>query len=140
MNTFLLFIILIVFVYEFIKRMKYLNDIDDLSRNNEGDKKINNREYFNSNMTYLPYNFSQEFERNINVKNISKDLGVKRSINQVVSKDEEPLPSEFFIPLDVKLFRSDMNRWVNKQRDWQESYTFLDPIIEQKENIKKQLQ
>ena len=89
-------------------------------------------------MTYLPNNFYQEFERNIKTKNISKDLGVKRSINQVVAANDETIGAEilnFFTPLDVKLFRSDMNRWVNKQRDWQEAYTILDPIIEQIENI-----
>ena len=134
MNTFLLFIILLFFVYEFSKRMNYLNEIDE----NDTQKK---KEYFdNLNMTYLPSNFYQEYEKNIITKNISKDLGIKRSINQVVASTDDSAGSEvlnFFTPLDVKLFRSDMNRWVNKQRDWQESYTILDPIIEQIENIKK---
>ena len=134
MNTFLLFIILLFFVYEFSKRMNYLNEIDE----NDTQKK---KEYFdNLNMTYLPSNFYQEYEKNIITKNISKDLGVKRSINQVVASTDDSTGSEvlnFFTPLDVKLFRSDMNRWVNKQRDWQEAYTILDPIIEQIENIKK---
>ena len=134
MNTFLLFMILIFFVYEFSKRMNYLKEIDE----NDAMKK---KEYFdniNLNMTYLPNNFYQEFERNIKTKNISKDLGVKRSINQVVAANDETTGAEilnFFTPLDVKLFRSDMNRWVNKQRDWQEVYTILDPIIDQKKNI-----
>ena len=125
--------ILIFFVYEFSKRMNYLKEIDE----NDAMKK---KEYFdniNLNMTYLPNNFYQEFERNIKTKNISKDLGVKRSINQVVAANDETIGAEilnFFTPLDVKLFRSDMNRWVNKQRDWQEVYTILDPIIEQIEN------
>ena len=133
MNTFLLFMILIFFVYEFSKRMNYLKEIDE----NDTQKK---KEYFdniNLNMTYLPNNFYQEFERNIKTKNISKDLGVKRSINQVVAANDETIGAEilnFFTPLDVKLFRSDMNRWVNKQRDWQEAYTILDPIIEQIQN------
>ena len=134
MNTFLLFIILLFFVYEFSKRMNYLNEIDE----NDTQKK---KEYFdNLNMTYLPSNFYQEYEKNIITKNISKDLGVKRSINQVVASTDDSIGSEvlnLFTPLDVKLFRSDMNRWVNKQRDWQEAYTILDPIIEQIENIKK---
>jgi hypothetical protein len=114
--------------------MNYLNEIDE----NDTQKK---KEYFdNLNMTYLPSNFYQEYEKNIITKNISKDLGIKRSINQVVASTDDSAGSEvlnFFTPLDVKLFRSDMNRWVNKQRDWQESYTILDPIIEQIENIKK---
>ena len=121
-------------MYEFSKRMNYLNEIDE----NDTQKK---KEYFdNLNMTYLPSNFYQEYEKNIITKNISKDLGVKRSINQVVASTDDSAGSEvlnFFTPLDVKLFRSDMNRWVNKQRDWQEAYTILDPIIEQIENIKK---
>jgi hypothetical protein len=134
MNTFLLFMILIFFVYEFSKRMNYLKEIDE----NDAMKK---KEYFdniNLNMTYLPNNFYQEFERNIKTKNISKDLGVKRSINQVVAANDETIGAEilnFFTPLDVKLFRNDMNRWVNKQRDWQEAYTILDPIIDQIKNI-----
>ena len=121
-------------MYEFSKRMNYLNEIDE----NDTKKK---KEYFdNLNMTYLPSNFYQEYEKNIITKNISKDLGVKRSINQVVASTDDSIGSEvlnLFTPLDVKLFRSDMNRWVNKQRDWQEAYTILDPIIEQIENIKK---
>jgi hypothetical protein len=125
--------ILIFFVYEFARRMNYLNEIDEENKDKEYKKK--DKEYFDTNMTYLPQNFSNEFERNINVKNILKDLGVKRSINQVVAIDEDPLPTDFFTPLDLKLFRTDMNRWVNKQRDWQEVYTILDPIIEQKKNI-----
>ncbi len=135
MNTFLLFIILIFFVYEFAKWMNYLKEIDE----NDSQKK---KEYFNNinlNMTYLPNNFYQEYERNIKTKNISKDLGTKRSVNQIVAADDETVGTEisnFFTPLDVKLFRSDMNRWVNKQRDWQEAYTILDPILEQIENIK----
>jgi hypothetical protein len=134
MNTFLLFTILLFFVYEFSKRMNYLNEIDE----NDTQKK---KEYFdNLNMTYLPSNFYQEYEKNIITKNISKDLGVKRSINQVVAANDETIGTEilnFFTPLDIKLFRTDRNRWVNKQRDWQEAYTILDPIIEQIENIKK---
>jgi hypothetical protein len=135
MNTFLLFIILIFFVYEFAKWMNYLKEIDE----NDSQKK---KEYFNNinlNMTYLSNNFYQEYERNIKTKNISKDLGTKRSVNQIVAADDETVGTEisnFFTPLDVKLFRSDMNRWVNKQRDWQEAYTILDPILEQIENIK----
>jgi hypothetical protein len=115
--------------------MNYLKEIDE----NDSQKK---KEYFNNinlNMTYLSNNFYQEYERNIKTKNISKDLGTKRSVNQIVAADDETVGTEisnFFTPLDVKLFRSDMNRWVNKQRDWQEAYTILDPILEQIENIK----
>jgi hypothetical protein len=126
--------ILIFFVYEFSKRMNYLKEIDE----NDAQKKKEHFDNINLDMTYLPNNFYQEFERNIKTKNISKDLGVKRSVNQVVAANDETIGSEilnFFTPLDVKLFRNDMNRWVNKQRDWQEAYTILDPIIEQIQNI-----
>lgn len=136
MNTFLLFIILLLFVYEFTKRMNYLNIIDEnQNTDNITKEKFDNMDSIN-NMTYLPSNFEQEYERDINVKSISKDLGVKRSIDEVVAATEDPIPDNFFTPIDLKLFRNNMNRWVNKQRDWQESYTYLDPIIEQKKNIK----
>ena len=136
MNTFLLFIILLLFVYEFTKRMNYLNIIDEnQNTDNITKEKFDNMDSIN-NMTYLPSNFEQDYERDINVKSISKDLGVKRSIDEVVAATEDPIPDNFFTPIDLKLFRNNMNRWVNKQRDWQESYTYLDPIIEQKKNIK----
>jgi hypothetical protein len=129
MNTFLLFVILLVFGYEFIRRMNYLEEYDKKPQN-EGFQNTNTNQY-----KYLENNFSQEFERNINVKSISKDLGVKRSINQVVPSTDEPLPDEFFKPLDYSIFRTDNNRWVNQQRDWQESYTYFDDIIKQKSAI-----
>ena len=133
MNTFLLFIILLIFIYEFIKRMNYLNNIDENTNNKEN---FDNTISIND-MTYLPANFEQDFERDINIKSISKDLGVKRNINQVVAATDEPIPDNFLTPIDLKLFRNDMNRWTNKQRNWQESYTYLDPIIKQKKKIEK---
>jgi hypothetical protein len=129
MNTFLLFIILLVFTYEFIRRMNYLEEYDKKTET-EGFQNKNINQY-----KYLENNFSQEFERNINVKSISKDLGVKRSINQVVAATDDPLPDEFFKPIDYSLFKTDINRWVNQQRDWQESYTYFDDIINQKNAI-----
>jgi len=135
MNTFLLFIILLIFIYEFMKRMNYLDNIDENTKNPTKEK-FDNMVSIN-NMTYLPANFEQEFERDINIKSISKDLGVKRSINQVVAATDDTIPDNFFTPIDLKLFRNNMNRWVNKQRNWQESYTDLEPIIEQKKNIEK---
>ncbi len=120
MNAFLLFIILLIFIYEFIKRMNYLNNIDENTNTKENfDNMISIKD-----MTYLPANFKQEFERDINIKSISKDLGVKRSINQVIAATDEPIPDNFFTPIDLKLFRNNMNRWVNKQREWQEVYTY----------------
>lgn len=84
------------------------------------------------NMTYLPNGFSQYYLNNLNVKEISKDLGVKRNINQVKPATQEDPPNEFFTPLDINLFRKDLPKWTLKQRPWQESFTFLDDIVEQK--------
>lgn len=120
MNAFLLFIILLIFIYEFIKRMNYLNNIDENTNTKENfDNIISIKD-----MTYLPANFEQEYEKDINIKSISKDLGVKRSINQVVAATDDTIPDNFFTPIDLKLFRNNMNRWVNKQREWQEVYTY----------------
>ncbi len=123
MNAFLLFVLLLIFIYEFSRRINYLE---------EKEKFQDQIKYDHS---YYPNNFSQEFERNINIKNIAQDLGVKRSINQVVASTDEPLPGEFFKPLDQKIFRNDNNRWTTQQREWQESYTYLDDIIKQKQSI-----
>jgi hypothetical protein len=125
MNAFLLFILLLIFIYEFIKRMNYVE-----KKENEEFQGQVKYDY-----TYYPNNFSQEFERNINIKSIASDLGVKRSINQVVASTDDLLPEEFYKPLDQKQFRNDNNRWTTQQRDWQESYTYLDDIIKQKQAI-----
>jgi hypothetical protein len=125
MNTFLIFVILLIFIYEFNRRIKYLdsNTIEKF------------QEIPLSNMTYLPYNFSQGYSNNLNIKDISKDLGVKRSINQVKSATYEDPPSEFFKPLDIKLFRRDLPKWTVSQRPWIESYTYLDDVVKQKDDI-----
>ena len=130
MNTFLLFVLLLIFIYEFIRWMKYLENQDE----NQNENMI---EKFNNTYTYLPYNFTQEYEKNINIKSIAKDLGIRRNINQVVSSTDEPLDDEFFQPLDLGLFNKVRNRWVNKQRDWQETFTYLDEIVAQKERMKE---
>ncbi len=130
MNTFLLFVLLLIFIYEFIRWMKYLKNQDE----NQNENMI---EKFNNTYTYLPYNFTQEYEKNINIKSIAKDLGIKRNINQVVSSTDEPLDDEFFQPLDLGLFNKVSNRWVNQQRDWQETFTYLDEIVAQKERMKE---
>ena len=128
MNTFLMFIILIIFIYEFSIRIKYLTN-NSMSIEKFSDDSLASR-------TYLPYNFSQGYLNNLNVKNISKDLGVKRSINQVKPATQEDQPNEFFKPLDINLFRKDLPKWTLKQRPWQESYTFLDVIVDQKNQIR----
>ncbi len=126
MNTFLIFVILLIFIYEFTRRIKYLesNTIEKF------------QEVPLTSMTYLPYNFSQGYSNNLNIKDISKDLGVKRSINQVKSATYEEPPNEFFKPLDITLFRKDLPKWTVSQRPWIESYTYLDEIANQKNNIK----
>lgn len=123
MNAFLLFVLLLIFIYEFIRRINYLEEKESF------------QDQIKYDYSYYPNNFSQEFERNINIKNIAKDLGVKRTINQVVASTDEPLQEEFFKPLDQKQFRNDNNRWTTQQREWQESYTYLDDIIKQKQAI-----
>jgi hypothetical protein len=128
MNTFLLFVILLIFIYEFIKRIKYIEESDTIEKFE--DIPI-------TKMTYLPANFNQEYLHDLDVKDISKDLGVKRSINQVKSAYDEDTPPNFFKPLDINLFRRDLPKWIKSQRPWIESYTYFDQIIDQKEAIKK---
>lgn len=115
MNIFLIFILLLIFIYEFSKRIKYLE-------NNEFGVNINEKfeNKYNNEMTYLPANFSQENIFDINRKDISKDLGVKRSINQVVSATDETIPNDFFKPIDINLFRNGSPKWEVKQRPWNE--------------------
>jgi hypothetical protein len=86
-------------------------------------------------MTYLPANFTNNFQHDLDIKDISKDLGIKRSINQVVSSVQEDIPNNFFKPLDINLFKKNMPKWSLSQRPWIESYTFLDPIVDQKNAI-----
>ena len=52
MNIFLIFILLLIFIYEFSKRIKYLE-------NNEFGVNINEKfeNKYNNEMTYLPANF-----------------------------------------------------------------------------------
>jgi hypothetical protein len=123
MNTFLIFIILLIFIYEFTKRIKYINNQSVIEKFE--DIPI-------SKMTYLPSNFTNNFQHDLNIKDISEDLGVKRSINQVISSVQEDIPNNFFKPLDINLFRKNMPKWTVCQRPWIECYTILDPIIDQK--------
>jgi hypothetical protein len=125
MNTFLIFVILLIFIYEFSKRIKYLES-DTIEKFESNPL---------SNMYYMPSNFSDGYLNNLNVKDISKDLGVKRSINQVKAATQEDPPGEFFKPLDVSLFRKDLPKWTLCQRPWIECYTYLDPVIKQKDDI-----
>ena len=113
MNIFLIFILLLIFIYEFSKRIKYLE-------NNEFGVNINEKfeNKYNNEMTYLPANFPQENIFDINRKDISKDLGVKRTINQVVSATDEIIPNDFFKPIDINLFRNGSPKWEVQQRPW----------------------
>ena len=134
MNTFLLFIILLIFIYEFSKRIKYIENYNQFEKPNNIEKFTNSSI---TKRTFLPATFSEQYLNDIDIKDISKDLGTKRSINQVKSAYEDDLPKNFFKPLDVSLFRTDLPKWTKCQRPWNECYTYLDPIIEQKEAIKK---
>ena len=116
-----------IFIYEFSKRIKYLENnefgINNINNNNNNNNNnINNiNEKFNNNinnMTYLPSNFPQENIYDINRKDISKDLGVKRSINQVISSIDENIPNDFFKPIDITLFKNGLKKWEVKQRPW----------------------
>jgi hypothetical protein len=115
MNIFLIFILLLIFIYEFSKRIKYLEN-NEFGVNING--KINEKFDNLNNMTYLPSNFSQENIYDINRKDISKDLGVKRSINQVISSVDENIPNDFFKPIDINLFKNGSPKWEVKQRPW----------------------
>lgn len=117
MNIFLIFILLLIFIYEFSKRIKYLEN-NEFGVNINVNEKFENK--YNNEMTYLPANFPQENIFDINRKDISKDLGVKRSINQVVSATDETIPNDFFKPIDINLFRNGSPKWEIKQRPWNE--------------------
>lgn len=126
MNNFLIFILLLIFIYEFRKRIPYLYNTDDIQENirEKFDNPLNK-------FTYMPNGFSSEFERNININDISKDLGVKRSINQVVPASLEEIPDDFYKPLDVSLFRVKQPIWEVAQRPWIEipSIEPIEPIL-----------
>jgi len=115
MNIFLIFILLLIFIYEFSKRIKYLENNEFVINVNE---KFENK--YNNEMTFLPANFPEENIFDINRKDISKDLGVKRSINQVISATDETIPNDFFKPIDINLFRNGSPKWEIKQRPWNE--------------------
>jgi hypothetical protein len=131
MNHLLLFIILLIFVYEFIKRMNYLyKNKENFQEDFEDLKELNNR-------TYMEYNFPQESKYNINNPTISNELGIVRNINEVTSAFDDPIPDDFYKPLDGSLFKANTPRWSVCQRDWDECFTYLDPVIEQREELKK---
>ncbi len=126
MNTFIIFIILLIFIYEFSNRIQYIYNSPSIEKFQDIPL---------SKMTYLPSNFTNNFQHDLDIKDISKDLGVKRSINQVISSVQEDIPNNFFKPLDINLFKKNMPKWSLCQRPWIECYTFLDPIIDQKNAI-----
>ncbi len=132
MNKFLIFIVLLIFIFEFQRRITYLYNNDDNDSSFNESKKI--KENFDNSLnkfTYMPYGFSSDFEKNINVKDISKDLGVNRSINEVVSENLEEIPNEFYKPLDVSLFKIKQPIWEVAQRPWIEipSKQPIEPIL-----------
>jgi hypothetical protein len=109
MYKFLIFVILLIFIYEFYRRIKYIEEIEPIETFDN--QSINK-------MTYLPSNFQSEYLRDINVKDISKDLGVVRSINQVVPYTDEPIPDDFFKPLDLSDFKENKPIREKAQRPW----------------------
>lgn len=134
MNHFLLFIILLIFVYEFIKRMNYLyKNNKNFQEGFEDLKELNNR-------TYMEYNFSQESKFNINNRTITNELGIVRNINEVTSAYDDPIPDDFYKPLDGSLFKPNTPRWSVCQRDWDECFTYLDPVIAQRKELTKYTQ
>ena len=110
-----------IFIYEFSKRIKYLENNEfgiNINNINNINEKFENK--YNNEMTYLSANFPQENIFDINRKDISKDLGVKRTINQVVSATDEIIPNDFFKPIDINLFRNGSPKWEVQQRPWNE--------------------
>ncbi len=122
MNKFLIFILLLIFIYEFRKRITYLYNDDNIQEKFENSL---------NKFTYIPNGFSSEFERNIKINDISKDLGINRSINEVVASTLEDPPDEFYKPLDVSLFRVKQPIWEVAQRPWIEilSSEPIEPIL-----------
>jgi hypothetical protein len=129
MNKFLIFIILLIFIFEFQKRIKYIynTDNDDNYANKIKEKFENPLNKF----TYMPNEFDSNIDKNINVKDISKDLGVERSINEVISANSDDIPDEFYRPLDVSLFKVRNPIWEVAQRPWIEipSKEPIEPIL-----------
>jgi hypothetical protein len=111
-----------------MKRMNYL--YTNNQENFEDLKELNSR-------TYMESNFSQESKYNINNPTIAKDLGVQRTINEVTSAFDDPIPDDFYKPLDGTLFRTSTPRWAVCQREWDECFTYLDPVIEQRNEMNK---
>lgn len=129
MNHFLIFIILLIFLYEFIRRIKYINNEDST-------------EFFESDeykKTYLPYNFSDESFRKIDVPDYIKDIKIETSINEVVPATYPDELDIFFTGLDPKLFNSERPNWTKCQRPWIECYTNLEPVLEQRKRSEKDL-
>lgn len=132
MNKFLIFIILLIFIFEFQKRIKYFyntyNDHNDMYKSTKIKENFENPL---NKFTYMPNEFDSNIEKNINVKDISKDLGVERSINEVISANYDDVPDEFYRPLDVSLFKVRQPIWEVAQRPWIEipSKEPIEPIL-----------
>ena len=64
MNTFIIFIILLIFIYEFTNRIQYIYNQPSIEKFQDIPL---------SKMTYLPSNFTHNFQHDLDIKDISKD-------------------------------------------------------------------
>jgi hypothetical protein len=123
MYHFLIFILLIIFLYEFIKRIKYLDE-----ENIESFTEFSNPE---EKYTYISNNFSDESFRMLDPPSYSKDIKKgDRNINMVLPATYPEEPDNFFEGLSLSNFRADPG-WDVQQRIWQEYKLDLEPLIAQ---------
>lgn len=118
---------MIIVVYEIYKKLKYLRLDDPI--NNPNNKK-STLEHFN--YTYL----NLETDK-LTQQLIERDPVGKYHINHVVSSEYPDYQSEIFKPLNLDDFNTYQNRWTVAQRPWNESWTYLDPVIKQHQESQK---
>lgn len=123
MYHFLIFILLVIFIYEFIKRIKYLDE-----EHMESFTDFSNPE---EKYTYISNNFSDESFRMLNPPSYSKNIKNDTSnINSVLPATYPEEPDNFFEGLSLNNFRQDPG-WNVQQRIWQEYKLDLKPLMAQ---------
>uniref|UniRef100_A0A6C0E701 Uncharacterized protein n=1 Tax=viral metagenome TaxID=1070528 RepID=A0A6C0E701_9ZZZZ len=125
MYHFLIFILLLIFLYEFIKRIKY---IEPYTYTAESFSEFSNPE---EKYTYIANNFSDESFRMLDPPLYSKDIKKDNmDINKVIPATYPDEPDNFFEGLSLDNFRSHPI-WYVQQRPWIEYKFDLQPLKEQ---------
>jgi hypothetical protein len=126
MYHFLIFIILIIFLYEFTKKIKYIENrefkyIEPFTEFSNPEEKY----------TYIAHNFSDESFRMLNPPSHIKDVERENNnINTIVAATYPDEQDHFFEGLSLSNFRANQG-WNTKQRPWQEYKLDLEPLREQ---------